>query len=211
MTRSLESFAAWSAGIAVLLSVQGCWMSAGRTAPLYGADAGTDPETDPETDPDTDTDTETEPCEELGIPIYNDPARVLILQDHSSSMAGDNWDIARGAIVDEPAVGLAAVNDSPTVLGSPTALTATVTAGSSVTYTWALGDGTRGTGSSLVHTYPAVGVYTAVVTASNSVSWLTATTTVAIEEPVAGLAVGARPHNNVIILWIKISTELEHT
>ena len=85
--------------------------------------------------------------------------------------------------------GLSAANDSPTELGSPTALTATITAGSNVTYTWAFGDGEFGSGAVVSHTYPAVGVYTAVVTASNSVSSLTATTSVTITDvPVAGLS-----------------------
>ena len=76
--------------------------------------------------------------------------------------------------------GLVAANDSPTVLGHATTLTATVAAGSNITYTWAFGDGGLGSGAVVSHTYPAVGVYTAVVTASNSVSSLTATTTVSI-------------------------------
>jgi PKD repeat protein len=86
--------------------------------------------------------------------------------------------------------GLVAANDSPTVLGHATTLTATVAAGSNVTYTWAFGDGGLGSGAVVSHTYPAVGIYTAVVTASNSVSALTATTSVTITDvPVAGLFV----------------------
>jgi RHS repeat-associated protein len=83
-------------------------------------------------------------------------------------------------ITDVPIAGLSAVNDSPTLAGWSTTLTATVTAGSNVTYTWAFGDGSTGSGSAVGHTYPDVGVYTAVVTASNSVSVLTATTTVTV-------------------------------
>jgi len=76
--------------------------------------------------------------------------------------------------------GLVATNDSPTLLGDLTTLTATITAGSNVSYTWSFGDDTTGSGAVVTHTYPAVGVYTAVVTASNSVSVLTATTTVTV-------------------------------
>jgi uncharacterized repeat protein (TIGR01451 family) len=78
--------------------------------------------------------------------------------------------------------GLIADNDSPTVLGQATTLTATITAGSNVVYTWAFGDGDLGSGAVVAHTYPATGTYTAVVTASNSVSVLTATTPVTIIE-----------------------------
>jgi PKD repeat protein len=85
-------------------------------------------------------------------------------------------------ITDAPIEGLVADNDSPTVLGQATELTATTTGGSNVVYTWALGDGDTGSGAVVVHTYPATGTYTAVVTASNSVSVLTATTPITIIE-----------------------------
>jgi hypothetical protein len=85
--------------------------------------------------------------------------------------------------VDEVIAGLEATNDSPTRLGNVTTLTATITAGSNVTYTWAFGDGESGSGAGVMHTYPAAGPYTAVVTASNSVSQLTATTPVTIAGP----------------------------
>jgi len=85
--------------------------------------------------------------------------------------------------IDEPIAGLEAFNDSPTMLGSPTTLTATFTAGSNVSFTWAFGDGTFGSGAVLTHTYPAALTYTTLVTASNSVSTMTATTVVTITEP----------------------------
>jgi PKD repeat protein len=59
-------------------------------------------------------------------------------------------------------------------------LTAAVTAGDVVTYTWSFGDATSGSGTVITHTYPMPGIYTAVVTASNAVSVLTATTSVTI-------------------------------
>ena len=73
--------------------------------------------------------------------------------------------------------------NSPTLLGSPTTLPATVTAGSHVTYGWAFGDETTGSGTVVTHTYPGAGVYTAVVTAGNPASVMTATTTVTITRP----------------------------
>ncbi|MBN1656914.1 MAG: PKD domain-containing protein, partial [Anaerolineae bacterium] len=91
-------------------------------------------------------------------------------------------------LVEAAVTGLAAVNDSPTALGTPTTLTATVSAGTSPTYTWAFGDGEGGSGPVLAHVYPAPGLYTATVTAANHVSALTATTVVLVEEAVAGLA-----------------------
>lgn len=79
-----------------------------------------------------------------------------------------------------PVSGLFAVNNGPTVLGQPTILTATITGGSAVTYTWSLGDMTTDFGASITHTYPLTGTYIAVVTASNSVSAMTGSTTVLV-------------------------------
>jgi uncharacterized repeat protein (TIGR01451 family) len=91
-------------------------------------------------------------------------------------------------ITESPIVGLVATNDSPTTLDDTTRLTATITSGSNVTYTWAFGDGESSVGAEVDHVYPAVGIYTAVVTASNAVSELTATTTVTITDvSIAGL------------------------
>ncbi len=92
------------------------------------------------------------------------------------------------ALVEEPISGLTAENDSPTALGQATTLTATVDSGSNVVYEWSLGDGSIGSGAILAHGYATSGLYTAVVTAGNAVSLLTATTVVLVQEPVAGLA-----------------------
>ncbi len=90
---------------------------------------------------------------------------------------------------EEPIHGLEAVNDSPTDLGQPTHFTATVVSGTNVVYEWAFGDGAGGGGQVTAHTYPALGHYTATVTATNSISQSTATTVVTISEvPIAGLA-----------------------
>jgi uncharacterized YccA/Bax inhibitor family protein len=79
-----------------------------------------------------------------------------------------------------PVSGLSAVNNGPTVLGQPTILTATITGGSAITYTWSLGDMTTDFGAVITHTYPSTGIYLAIVTATKSVSIMTATTTVVI-------------------------------
>ncbi len=84
-------------------------------------------------------------------------------------------------ILEVPISGLTAENSSPAEVDSPINLSATVDEGSFVNYTWDLGDGTKGiTGSDVDHTYTEIGFYTAIVTASNSVSVMTATTTIEV-------------------------------
>jgi PKD repeat protein len=93
-------------------------------------------------------------------------------------------------VTEAPVTGLVATSDSPTELGAPTTLTATLASGSHVAFAWVLGDGTIGSEAVLTHTYPAVGNYVALVTASNPVSLMTATTVVEIMDvPITGLVV----------------------
>lgn len=93
-------------------------------------------------------------------------------------------------ITDIPITGLTVVNDSPTLIGAPTTLTATVATGSNVTYAWDFGDGESGSGAVVSHVYPSVGTYTAVVTASNSAGAISDTSMVMITvAPVTGLTV----------------------
>lgn len=82
-----------------------------------------------------------------------------------------------------PITGLLAVNNGPLLLGETTRFTATITAGSHVTYTWAFGDGMLGAGAMPTHTYGASGFYTAIVTATNARGVMTATTEVQIDAP----------------------------
>ena len=70
-----------------------------------------------------------------------------------------------------------------------TTLTATVTTGDNVAYAWAFGDGwvstaKSGVGAVVTHAYATLGDYTAVITASNSVNTLTATTHISIILPI---------------------------
>ena len=88
---------------------------------------------------------------------------------------------------DDPITGLTAANDSPTLLGHPTTLTATTATGTNVTYTWDLGNFQNASGAIVSHFYP-VGTYTAIVTASNNAGFLTETTTVIVNEPISGLS-----------------------
>ena len=91
-------------------------------------------------------------------------------------------------VVDQTISGLAANSDSPTKLGNTTHLTATIAAGSRVSYQWNFGDGTTGSGSPATHPYGAAGTYTAIVTATNSVSSQVAQTTVNVDQAITGLA-----------------------
>ncbi len=71
-------------------------------------------------------------------------------------------------VLSVPISGLAAQNSSPTAFGSQTYFTATVTAGTAVTYTWNFGDGNTLVGKTVSHIYGAVGNYTVLVTATNA-------------------------------------------
>jgi hypothetical protein len=89
---------------------------------------------------------------------------------------------------DTPIQNLQAFNDSPTAVGQTTTVSATIDAGSNVSYVWLFGDGANGSGITDTHVYPAVGTYTAVVFASNSEGISTATTEITvIDEAISGL------------------------
>jgi hypothetical protein len=95
-------------------------------------------------------------------------------------MAADyTWHFDVGTVV-EPVAGLSATNDSPTQLGDATTFTATVTAGDDVAYAWGFGDGHTASGAVVTHTYSEAKLYTATVTATNSINILTKTTLVSI-------------------------------
>ncbi len=79
-----------------------------------------------------------------------------------------------------PPTGLKASNDSPTVLGDMTTLTATVMGGLNVTYQWDFGDGQTGSGALVTHTFASAGHYTALVTATNDAGVLSAATPITI-------------------------------
>jgi PKD repeat protein len=78
--------------------------------------------------------------------------------------------------------GLTANNDSPTPLGNPTTLLASVTFGTAVTYHWDFDDGATGSGRRITHTIAATGVYHVTVTAANSGGNLSTATTVTVVE-----------------------------
>ena len=86
-------------------------------------------------------------------------------------------------ITDIPITGLTATNDSPTLLGEVTALSAMVTGGTNIVYIWDFGDDSSGSGQVVTHTYAVAGDYTATVTATNTANSLSATTVVTISAP----------------------------
>ncbi len=83
--------------------------------------------------------------------------------------------------------GLSATNDGPTQLGETTTLSATLQEGTNVVYTWDFGDNQSGSGQVVTHTYQTTGTFTAVVTATNSSNFETATTGVEVIVPVRSI------------------------
>ena len=67
-----------------------------------------------------------------------------------------------------PIAGLDVLHNSPNSLGTATYFTASITQGTNVSYVWAFGDGATASGLSTNHVYPAEGVYTVVLTATNN-------------------------------------------
>ncbi len=98
-------------------------------------------------------------------------------------------------ITDEAIAGLSVQNSSPTAVKEVVTFTASITAGTNVSYTWHFGDGEQVSGTSEVsRVYPQAGTYIATVEASNSTNRLTATTRVTItDEAIAGLSVQNSP------------------
>jgi hypothetical protein len=75
-------------------------------------------------------------------------------------------------------------------------LTAIITAGTNVSYTWDFGNGQSGSGQSVVYTYSTPGVYQVVLTATNALGEQQATKAITIvdppvEVPIAGLSINA--------------------
>ncbi len=92
--------------------------------------------------------------------------------------------------VNAPIAGLAAQSTSPQPPGTPVFFTATVTAGTNVTYAWSFGNGGTATGATPNRTYAAIGVYTAVVTATNPLGSSSVSIPVTIADtPISGLAI----------------------
>jgi hypothetical protein len=84
-------------------------------------------------------------------------------------------------VTDVPVTGLAAMNSGPVTLGAAAVFTATVDAGTNISYTWDFGDQTFDSGQTVSHIYSAAGTYTANVTAQNGVSDITISTEVIVQ------------------------------
>lgn len=111
--------------------------------------------------------------------IWEMPGTKLITVT-ASNVGGSVIDTHMITITDIPISGLVASNDSPTLFGSTTTLSASVSTGSNIIYSWDFGDGDVGAGEVVTHTYSDVGMYTATVTATNSANTLTTDTQVTI-------------------------------
>ena len=106
--------------------------------------------------------------------------------------------------------GLSAFNDGPTENGNSTTLTATITAGNNVSYTWDFGDGGGGDGATISHNY-STGVYTAIVSASNAISTATATTLVTVYEVMEVAPGGGSITTTNGVLTLEASSMLTYT
>ncbi|MEL6981807.1 MAG: PKD domain-containing protein, partial [Actinomycetota bacterium] len=87
--------------------------------------------------------------------------------------------------VDNVAIaGLSVTPDAALFVNSPANFTASLTAGTAVSYSWNFGDGTvlPNTGSAVSHSYTSAGTYTVTVTATNSVSTETTSVTVTVDD-----------------------------
>ncbi len=104
--------------------------------------------------------------------------RVQALDAHANARLAGPF---RLDITDGPIEGLEATDNGPRSVGETVTFTATIGAGSNVSYTWDFGDGVIGSGRVAAHPYEGSGEYTATVTATNSVSTMGATTDVTIE------------------------------
>jgi hypothetical protein len=100
----------------------------------------------------------------------------------ASNQAGTVMDTHVITITDEPIFGLVAYSNSPSYLGESTTLSATIQEGTHVSYTWAFGVGLIGSGQVITHTYPSVDIFTASVTATNSVGFAFTSTQVIIQD-----------------------------
>ena len=96
-------------------------------------------------------------------------------------------DIVRITVGEIAITGLAIVTDAPTVLTQATSFTATLAAGSNVSYSWDFGDGTSATGAVTSHTFSAAGTYTVTLMATNSVGSVSVKSIVTVtnEQPIA--------------------------
>jgi len=143
------------------------WVSTGRGDPKYGDFVPLVEDLGPGTEG---------AWEEVRISLADVAGRPIYLAFRYEGDFADEW------YVDDVEVtaGLYALNDGPKSPGEVVTLWVGVGSGTNITYTWSFGDGITATGQVVTHTYATPGDYTAVVTAANTVSALTTTTTVRV-------------------------------
>jgi predicted outer membrane repeat protein len=112
-------------------------------------------------------------------------------------------------VCNEAIAGLTAGNDGPTLLGSTTQLTASISAGSGVSFIWDFGDGQIGAGQSPTHTYGAIGSYVATVTATNNTNSAVARTVVNVNLVTTGKLVSTlRSKYGAVITYTFVVTHI---
>jgi hypothetical protein len=99
---------------------------------------------------------------------------------HLVSNVADGCDIGAVEYQTKPVVGLEARNSGPTKFGLSTRFTATLTAGTILSYTWDFDDGEYGAGVTATHTYARPGPYMVMLEAINAEGTVKATTSVKI-------------------------------
>lgn len=128
--------------------------------------------------------------------IYALPGEYQVVVTASNSL--NSLTATVKVVVQQAVAGLSASASNPTFLGQPTTLVAALDVGWPVSFTWDLGDGSSATGSAVSHVYPAIGEYTAVVTAFNALGSQAITTSILITDaPPVGLIAGADSPVNI--------------
>jgi len=107
-------------------------------------------------------------------------------------------------INDVPVTGLS-VRTSVAWLGQTTLLTASLNTGTNVLYMWSLGDGASGPGATVTHVFVSPGLYSATVTATNSVGTTSAGATALVYGPPAASFTLANPS------WAHVTTAFTNT
>ncbi len=115
----------------------------------------------------------------FGVSNLNLSGPITNMAQFSGSVQTGSTSVSH-TVTEEAIAGLRAQNSSPAALNEVITFTASITAGTNVSYTWQFGDGGRAVGQEVSRVYTQVGTYTATVVASNSTNTMTATTVVSI-------------------------------
>jgi PKD repeat protein len=122
----------------------------------------------------------------ISRPTFTSPATPAILTFRlivtDTVGAPSTADTVVVTVTDRLLAGLSLTASLPVTATKPATFTTNITSGTNVTYTWQFGDGTPVVvnGSVITHTYATPGIYTVIVTATNSVSIITKTLVVTV-------------------------------